>query len=98
MPKDELPNFRYRGARACILLHEQILRQFVETWKQAKAAGISLPESKTRDYDSFEVLLYHVLDSARWYMVWICEKLELPAPGFNRFLRWTTLKQRWTVM
>ena len=80
MPKEELPNFRYRGARACILLHEQIMPQFVETWKQAKTAGISLPESRGKDYDSFETLLYHVLYSARWYMVWICEKLELPDP------------------
>jgi hypothetical protein len=83
MTKHELSNFSYRGARACILLHEQILRQFVETWKQSKAAGISLPESRTRDYDSFEALLYHVLDSARWYMVWICEKLELLDPGIQ---------------
>lgn len=38
MPEDELPNFSYRGARACILLHEQILRQFVENLKQAKGS------------------------------------------------------------
>lgn len=83
MPKDELPNFQYRGARACILLHEQIMRQFVETWKQAKAAGISLPESKFPHYDSLETLLHHVLDLAMKYMVWICEKLELPDPGIQ---------------
>jgi hypothetical protein len=83
MPKDELPNFRYRGARACILLHEQIMRQFLETWKQAKAAGISLPESKSPHYDSLETLLHHVLDLAMKYMVWICEKLELPDPGIQ---------------
>ena len=83
MPKDELANFTYRGARSCILLHEQILRQLVETWKQAKAADIALPASRTGDYDSFEALLYHVLDSARWYMVWTCEKLELPDPGIQ---------------
>lgn len=90
MPIEELTDFRYRGARACILLHEQNMRQFVETWKQAKARGILLPESKFSQYDSYESLLHHVIDAAMMYMVWICEKLELtdpeiqPAPVVDR--------------
>lgn len=83
MSKDELTGFRYRGARACILLHEQMMRQFVETWKQAKAAGISLPKSKSPSYESLHTLLHHVVDLAVKYMVWICEKFELPDPGFQ---------------
>ena len=77
---DKTIQFRYRGARACTILHEEALRGFVEIWKKAKAAGVTLPETKDQDYASFETLLVHVVSSARNYMVWICEKLELPDP------------------
>ena len=83
MSKDEMSDFRYRGARACILLHEQHIRQFVETWKQFKAEGITLPQSKFSQYDSYEALLHHVVSLAGKYMNWVCEKLELPDPGIE---------------
>jgi hypothetical protein len=76
----ELTDFRYRGARAVILLHEKELRQFVETWKTAKALAVVLPETKDPNYVSLTALLRHVMHSARGYIVWICEKLELPDP------------------
>ena len=77
---DRTINFGYRGARACTILHEDEMRLFVETWKKAKATGIQLPETKSPNYASLEALLVHVLFQARDYMVWICEKLELPDP------------------
>jgi len=80
---DKTIQFRYRGARACTILHEEALRGFVEIWKKAKADGVTLPETKDQDYASFETLLVHVVFSARNYMVWICEKLELPDPGIK---------------
>lgn len=77
---DKTINFGYRGARACTILHEDAMHRFVETWKKAKAAGVALPETKDLNYASFETLLVHVLFQAGDYMVWICEKLELPDP------------------
>jgi hypothetical protein len=73
-------NYRYRGARALVLLHEQHLRQFLNTWGKAKEMEISLPKTDDPNYESFEMLLRHVLRWARGYMKWICEKLELPDP------------------
>ncbi|MGE0432253.1 MAG: hypothetical protein AB7S36_08335 [Planctomycetota bacterium] len=77
---DTLPAYRYRGARAMVLLHEQHLREFVATWRQAVAAGVRLPASDDPDYASLEHLLVHVLACARGYMVWCCEVLKLPDP------------------
>ncbi len=77
---DKLTKYRYRGARALVLLHEQRLRQFLDTWKKAKASGVLLPQTDDPNYESFNMLLRHVLRWARRYMVWICEKLELPDP------------------
>lgn len=63
-----------------VLLHEQYLNQFLDTWRKAKEMGISLPKTDDPNYESFEMLLRHVLRWARGYMKWICEKLELPDP------------------
>jgi uncharacterized damage-inducible protein DinB len=72
--------FRYRGARALVLLHEQELRAFVETWERARLSDLDLPESADSNYASLEALLSHVLWWARDYMVWTCDKLGLPDP------------------
>ncbi|MFC1477316.1 hypothetical protein ACFL6L_02505 [candidate division KSB1 bacterium] len=72
--------YRYSGACSLVILHERYLREFVETWKRAKAAGVPVPEVADPDYKSLETILHHVLRWARWYMVWICEKLDLPDP------------------
>lgn len=76
-----LPNYNYRGARACVLLHETHMREFLTNWREAEAMGISLPESKDEAYQSLEHLLQHVLRCARGYMVWMCEMLSLPSPA-----------------
>jgi len=71
---------QYRGARALELLHEQYLREFLKTWRLFKSSGVALPQTSDPDYASLDVLLKHVLGCARSYMVWMCEKLELPDP------------------
>ncbi len=78
-----LEHYKYGGARALILLHERHMRNFLATWKEAKAANISLPETEDTEYISLETLLRHNLAAARSYMTWMCEKLELPDPQIN---------------
>ena len=77
---EKLGNYKYRGIRALVLLHEQHLRSFLEVWKRAKAANIALPETEDDNYASLDTLLQHVLGAAAWYMKTICEVLELPDP------------------
>ena len=76
-----LQDYRYRGARALVLLHERQLSGFVATWRRAKAAGIALPRTDDEDYESMETLLRHPLRSAGRYMTWMCACLDLPDPG-----------------
>ncbi len=78
---EELSEYRDRGARALVLLHEVHLRAFVALWKRARAAGLVLPPCADPDYASLESLLRHVLRAARGYMTWICASLELEDPG-----------------
>lgn len=80
MNEAAVPEHKYSGAKALILLHERHLRACLETWKRARAAGATLPKSDDPDYASLDALLFHVLACARSYMVWMCEVLELPAP------------------
>lgn len=77
---DEFPPYKFQGAKASIRLHEVLLNEFLTVWKTCKAAGLPLPQTKDPNYSSYENLLRHVLWNAREYMVWICEKLELPDP------------------
>jgi len=77
------PPHRYHGARSMILLHEQYLRAFLDTWRRAQAAGLRLPDTSDPSYASMQSLLRHVLRAARGYMVWMCEKLELPDPAIE---------------
>ncbi len=77
---EELSDYKSRGARALVLLHEKHLRQCVAIWKQAKAADVHLPETDDKHYRSLETLLQHVLRSAGSYMVGMCKNLGLPDP------------------
>ena len=77
-------NYAYRGAYALIELHDVHLREFVETWRQAKMADITLPQTDDPNYRSMETLLSHVFRAARGYMTWACEKLELPDPEIRK--------------
>ncbi len=76
--------YRYRGARALVLLHEQHLRDFLATWKTAKESAVKLPPADDPDYASLDALLNHVMRCAAGYMFWICKQLELPDPEFLR--------------
>jgi hypothetical protein len=80
MTEQNLPTFRYNGARSLVMLHANHMRSFLDTWKEAKARNISLPETDDRDYQSLDTLLRHVFRASRGYMTWLCENLELPDP------------------
>ncbi|MBM4117748.1 hypothetical protein FJ251_08390 [bacterium] len=81
MATTPLPPYRYAGARALVLLHEEQMRDFLAVWRQAAAAKLALPATADPDYASLETLLHHVLRAARGYLVWCCANLGLPAPG-----------------
>jgi hypothetical protein len=83
MAASELSQYRFRGARALVLLQAAELRAFVPVWRQARAAGIALPKTEDPDYVSLQALLVHVLRAARGYMTWMCEKLGLTDPGIR---------------
>ena len=83
MISQDLPKYKYNGARAMVILHEKHLRSCIETWKEAKNLNIKLPKTEDKDYESLETVLRHILRAARGYMTWICEKLNLPDPGIE---------------
>ncbi len=68
--------YKYGGAKALVALHEIHLRSFYETWKEAKQVGVKLPVTDDPYYKSLDTLLYHLLRSARGYMIWMCDKLR----------------------
>lgn len=59
------------------------MRRFFETWKDARAASVTLPSTTDPAYASLDALGRHVLGASRGYMVWICEMLKLPDPGIR---------------
>ncbi len=75
--------YRSRAVRAMVLLHDEHLRRFVQTWKLALANSVRLPLTDDPAYASLEALGRHVLSAAGGYMIWICEKLALPDPGIR---------------
>lgn len=77
------PEYRYRGARALVMLHEKHIRAFHQTWKEAKELGIILPATDDPDYISMQTLLVHVLRSSGGYMRWMCQKLALEDPQIH---------------
>jgi uncharacterized damage-inducible protein DinB len=83
MPIHQLPNYRYRGARALVILHEKALRELLPVWRRANEGHIRLPSTQDSDYASLETLLHHGLRAARGYLTWLCEKLGLPDPGID---------------
>jgi hypothetical protein len=83
MPIQALQNYTWRGARALVLIHEKSMRDFLSTWRRAKAANVKLPPSDNAAYASLETVLLHALKASRNMLTWICEKLALPDPGVN---------------
>lgn len=80
--KDDI-SYKYNGAKALVALHELHLRSFYSTWKEAKKLGIKLPHTDDPYYKSLDTLLYHLLRSARGYMIWMCKQLNLPDPQID---------------
>lgn len=78
-----LPTYNYNGARVLVHLHELRLRSFVDTWIQAKKAGVALPRTDDPSYESMDTLLLHVLRAAGRYMAWMCRSLGLPEPDIG---------------
>ena len=81
VPSD-LP-YRSRAVRAMVLLHEEHLRRFVQTWRLAVAVPVKLPPSADPNYASLGALGHHVLSAAGGYLAWICEMLRFPDPGLR---------------
>lgn len=75
--------YKYNGAKALVALHEIHLRSFYKTWQQAKQTGVELPQTDDPYYKSLDTLLYHLLRSARGYMLWMCKQLNLPDPKID---------------
>jgi hypothetical protein len=66
-----------------VLLHDDHLRRFLRTWKEALATSVILAKTGDPNYVSLGALGRHVLDAAGGYMVWMCEMLALPDPGIR---------------
>jgi hypothetical protein len=64
-----------------VLLHEEHLRRFIQTWRLALEVPVSLPPTADPAYASLGALGRHVLSAAGGYLVWTCEMLKLPDPG-----------------
>jgi hypothetical protein len=64
-----------------VLLHEEHLRRFIQTWRLALEVPVSLPSTADPAYASLGALGRHVLSAAGGYLVWTCEMLKLPDPG-----------------
>ena len=75
--------YRSRTVRAMVLLHQEHLRRFVQTWRLAMAIPVTLPASSDPNYASLGALGGHVLSAAGGYLVWICEVLKIPDPGIR---------------
>ena len=71
--------FRSRGVRSLVELHERELREFVAVWRRFIASGKPMPDADgDPDYESAEHLVAHVQRAARGYLLWIWEVLERP--------------------
>jgi uncharacterized damage-inducible protein DinB len=84
MNMEGLKKYRYNGARSLVLLHEKHLTSCLNTWREAKVSGVTLPKTDDENYESLNTLLRHILRAARNYMIWICKKLDLPDPQIEK--------------
>ncbi|MDP3147506.1 MAG: hypothetical protein Q8N83_00115 [Ignavibacteria bacterium] len=84
MNTNDLINYKYNGARSMVLLYEKYLTSLLQTWREAKSINLKLPETDDSDYQSLETLLEHIFRAARRYMVWMCDKLNLPDPEIKQ--------------
>lgn len=78
-----MEDFRDRGVRALVLLHEKEMRSFLATWQRARERGVVPPACEDPNYVSLDALLSHVLRAGRGYLIWLCETLGLPDPAIR---------------
>ena len=77
-----MEEFRSRGVRSLVELHQQELQDFVPTWRRFVASAKPMPEAHgDAAYESPERLVAHVQGAARSYLLWIFEALERPIEG-----------------
>lgn len=84
MDSTDIKAYKYNGARSMALLHEKYLKSLLQTWREAKGKNINLPKTDDSDYQSLDTLLRHILRASRGYMIWICDKLNLPDPEIEK--------------
>ncbi|MBI4242989.1 MAG: hypothetical protein HY606_02765 [Planctomycetes bacterium] len=71
--------FKSRGVRSLVELHEIELQNFLKTWERFIKSGAPLPDPLgDPDYKDKEHIVGHVLTAARAYLVWIGEQLGRP--------------------
>jgi len=80
---DTLPPHQSRAVRALVLLHDEKMRRWLHVWRQARAAGIALPQTDDPSYASLDTLGRHVLRASRGYVTWICDVLQLSDPDIR---------------
>ena len=74
-----MAEFRSRGVRSLVELHERELQEFVSIWRRFVASGKPMPEARgDPHYAGREQLVAHVQAAARSYLLWIWEVLEQP--------------------
>ncbi len=77
--------YRSRGVKALVELHEHELRRFLDTWERFEAARAPMPESRgDPSYEDREHLVGHVLMCARSYLTWIGECVGRPVADVDR--------------
>jgi len=71
--------FRSRGVRGLVELHDRELRHFLKTWNRFVAMNAPMPEARGDvSYGDREHLAGHVLMAARSYLTWIGECVGRP--------------------
>jgi len=80
---ENLSEFRHRGVAALVALQGIHLQNFYNTWKEAAENEIILPQTTDPDYKSLDTLLFHVFNSSKNYVLWICRNLNIPMPEIH---------------
>ena len=81
-----IPEYKFRGARALVILHDIEMRKCFEVWKEVRRKNVQLGATDDKDYTSIFTLIRHVFRASRGYMIWMCQMLELPDPQISKTL------------
>jgi len=72
--------YKYKGASAMVVLHDRHMKSLLGVWLEAKSRNVPLPDTEDKDYVSLDSLHRHIFRASRGYMIWMCDKLDLPDP------------------